>query len=367
MTKRLDRDDVEAAIVGGLLLSAGGSGGSGLGRNRAIGEMALTLSGVDLAGADELGDQALVMVASGIGAPASSRPRTEPRHAVESARRLAREIGGTVAAVMPAHVPGLNAWLVASELGIALLDAATNGRGHPTARLGSMGLAQQHDTSIIQVGVGGRRGESSLTVVAKGNFSATSEIMRAAAAANGGLVLASRGPITVDHIRRHGAVGALTTQFELGRAMLAAPRGTAAETAARFLRGEVLAEGRVISNSVAFDGAFDVGCVQIDGGEPVSLGVCNEYMTAERAGKRLYTFPDLIATIDPATGLGLEVSELVPGREAAVIVANRQGLPLGAGVLEAGAYEEIEQAMGTELRSYVLPNAANLEKGEERR
>jgi DUF917 family protein len=329
--------------------------------------MALTLSGVDLVGADELDDEALVMVSSGIGAPATSRPRTEPRHAVESARRLVREIGGTVAAVMPAHVPGLNAWLVASELGIALLDAATNGRGHPTARLGSMGLARQHDSSIIQVGIGGRRGEPALSVVARGSFSATSEIMRTAAAANGGLVLASRGPVTIGHVRRHGAVGALAAQIELGRVMLAAPRGTAADAAARFLRGEVLAIGRVTSNSVAFNGGFDVGQIHLDEAEPVSLGVCNEYMTAERAGKRLYTFPDLIATIDPATGLGLEVSELVPGREAALIVAGREGLPLGAGVLETDAYEEIEQAMGTDLRSYVLVNAANLERGEERK
>jgi DUF917 family protein len=324
--------------------------------------MALTLSGVDLVEADELGDQALVMVASGIGAPATSRPRTEPRHAVESARRLAREISGALAAVMPAHVPGLNAWLIASELGIALLDAATNGRGHPTARLGSMGLAQQHGSSIIQVGIGGRRGEPPLTVVARGNFSATSEIMRTAAAANGGLVLASRGPVTVSHVRRHGAVGALTSQIELGRVMLAAPRGTVADAAARFLRGEVLTIGRVTSNSVAFNGAFDVGRILIDGGEPVDLGVCNEYMTVERAGKRRCTFPDLIATIDPATGLGLEVLELVPGREAAVIVAGREGLPLGAGVLETDAYDEIEQAMGADLCSYLPRNVANLEE-----
>jgi hypothetical protein len=37
----------------------------------------------------------------------------------------------------PVHVPGMYAWLVAAELGIALADAACNGRGHPTVKMGS--------------------------------------------------------------------------------------------------------------------------------------------------------------------------------------------------------------------------------------
>ncbi|WP_426437023.1 DUF917 family protein [Bradyrhizobium genosp. P] len=349
MKRRLGRDDVEAAILGGLLLSAGGSGGSGIARNRAIGEMALAYSGVDLIHPNELAADELAIVASGIGAPASSKPRTEPRHAIESGRLLLREIDKPVTAVMPAHVPGLNAWLQASVLGLDLLDAATNGRGHPTVKLGSMGLAARPDISITQAAVGGRRGETALSVIATGDIGSTSEIMRSAAAANGGLILASRGPFRVDYIRQFGAVGALGFQIGLGRAILEG--SVAAEAAARFVRGEILVIGRVAANSVAFDGAFDVGRIEIDSGGRVRLGVCNEFMCADRAGERVYTFPDLVATVDPKTGVGLEISELKVGTEVAVIAAKKDRLPLGAGVLDPAAYDEIEHAMKTDLKT----------------
>lgn len=352
LRRRLGRDDIEAAVLGGLLLSAGGSGSSGLLRNRAIGEMALSFSGVDLVDAREHAPSALVIVATGIGAPSTSAPRTEPRNGIESARLLLQYIGKPVAAVIPAHVPGLNAWLQASVLGLDLLDVAANGRGHPTIRLGSMGLAMRPDITITQVAVGGRRGEMPVSIVATGDFASTSNIMHAAAAANRGLILASRGPITFEYTSRFGALGALSYQIGLGHAMIAARNGGegVALAAARFVGGEVLVIGRVIRNSVARKGAFDVGVIAIDGGQRIELGVCNEYMFVERRRERIYAFPDLIATLDPNSGLGLEISELRVGVDVAVIVSKKDNLPLGAGVLDDGAYHEIEQAMGMPFR-----------------
>ena len=354
MKRRLTRGDVEAAVYGGLLLSAGGSGGTGADRNRAIGEMALAYSGVDLVDPRGLDDAALAIVVTGVGAPATSRPRTEPRHAIESARLLLHAIDRPVAAVMPAHVPGMNAWLLASVLGLDLLDAATNGRGHPTPTLGAMGLASRPETTIIQTGVGGRRGETPVSIVAKGDFASTSAILRAAASANGGLILAARGPFTIEQVRKQGAALALSYQIDLGRAMLDAGTtgGSRIAAATQFLKGEVLVIGRVVENTVAYNGSLDVGSIVVADRSRIEIGVCNEYMCVEREGQRLFTFPDLIATIDPQTGLALEVSELVIGAEVAVIATSQDQLPLGAGVLEAVAYDEIERAMNTDLHNH---------------
>ncbi|WP_315837640.1 DUF917 family protein [Bradyrhizobium prioriisuperbiae] len=354
--RRLTRDDVEAAVLGGLLLSAGGSGGSGIARNRFIGEMALAYSGVRLVQAEELSAEDLAIVTSGIGAPASSKPRTEPRHAVESARLLIQDAKCYVAAVMPAHVPGMNAWLVASVLGLGLLDAATNGRGHPTPKLGAMGLASSPDVALTQAAVGGGQGEPPLSLLARGNLSATSEIMRNAAVSNGGLILASRGPFAVDWIRQRGAAGALSFQIDLGRTIVDAASSSkpVLDAVAHFLKGDILALGRVKANSVAFDGAFDVGHIDIDGGRIVRLGVCNEYMYADGVDGRAHTFPDLIATVDPKTGIALEVSELREGVDVAVVAARKETFPLGSGVLDPAAYDEIEQAMNVDLKSYAL-------------
>lgn len=354
--RRLTRDDVEAAVLGGLLLSAGGSGGSGIARNRFIGEMALAYSGVSMVRAEELSAEDFAIVTSGIGAPASSTPRTEPRHAVESARLLIEDAKCRVAAVMPAHVPGMNAWLVASVLGLGLLDAATNGRGHPTPKLGAMGLASSPDVAITQAAVGGGQGKPPISLVAHGNLSATSEIMRTAAVSNGGLILASRGPFAVDWIRQRGAAGALSFQIDLGRTIVDASSASrpVLDAIADFLKGEILTVGRVKANNVFFNGAFDVGHIDVEGGSIVRLGVCNEYMYADGADGRTYTFPDLLATVAPNTGIALEVSELREGVDVAVVAARKETFPLGSGVLDPSAYDEIEKAMKVDLTSYAL-------------
>ena len=54
MARRLTADDVEAGVVGGLFLSAGGSGRSAVAKNRGLGRMALDYGGVQLISIDEL-------------------------------------------------------------------------------------------------------------------------------------------------------------------------------------------------------------------------------------------------------------------------------------------------------------------------
>ena len=54
MTRMLTVDDVEAGLLGGLLLSAGGSGRNAVAKNRGLGQMALDYGGVRLVALDEL-------------------------------------------------------------------------------------------------------------------------------------------------------------------------------------------------------------------------------------------------------------------------------------------------------------------------
>jgi DUF917 family protein len=77
-------------------------------------------------------------------------------------------------------------------------------------------------------------------------------------------------------------------------------------------------------------------------------------MCAERDGERLRTFPDLIASLDPRSGIALEVSELKPTTEVAIVATAKDNLPLGAGVLDPSVCEEIERAMETRLAAHAL-------------
>lgn len=355
MGRKLDSTDLEAALIAGLFLSAGGSGRKAVARQRQLGQMALDYGGVDFAALDELDPDDVIITATGIGAPGGGAPVIAPRDSVDSARALLPYLPKPPAGVICGHVPGFNAWLVAAALGIKYVDAASNGRGHPTVMMGGMGLASRPHISITQIGMGGSSADGTLiSVTATGNISLTEKVLRAAATLNNGLVLATRGPLRASFVRENGAPGAITFQLDLGRAMLSVTGPDRVGATAEFLKGEVLVSGEVVSNSVRYGNGFDLGEMIVRGPQgEAKLGVYNEFMTAELGGKRVATFPDMIGTLDPDTGDPVAISELRPGERAAVIVAHRSSFPVGKGALDPAVFPEVEQAMGADLRSYL--------------
>lgn len=352
MRRTLGAADLEAAILGGLVLSAGGSGVASAARHRRLGEAALSWGAVRFATLDEFGDDEQLLVSTAVGAPGQTGAKTEPRDAVEAARAVIDASGIHVAGVIPGHVPGLYAWVIAAALGVPLVDAATNGRAHPTVAMGGMGLASRPEVTLWQAGSSG--GDAPLSVTVHGDLMKTSGVMRAAAVQNGGLINAVRGPFAVEFVRSHGAPGAITFAHGLGKAMLAATGDARVEAARATLAGE-LHTGDVIANDVGYREGFDVGrlAVRTSRGELV-LGVYNELMTATLDGERIATFPDMIASFSPDSGEPASVAELKPGARAAIVVASRARMPLGAGVFDAAAYPQVEQAMGEELARYAL-------------
>ncbi len=339
--KVLDPAALEAAIRGGLLLSAGGSGMASSARHRKLGEDALQRGSVKLAPISELKPDDAIIVSTAVGAPGAATARTEPQDAVDAARALIAASKREPKGVIPGHVPGLYAWTIAAALDIPLIDAATNGRAHPTQKMGGMGLASKPEVMLWQAG-----SAKDLQAVVHGNLTRTSNAMRAVAVQNGGLINAVRGPFDAGFVAKHGAPRAITFALELGEAM---KRGLAGAIA--FLKGAVLVEGEVTENRVVYREGFDVGTLRI--GE-VTLGVYNEFMTAERNGERLATFPDFLGSLDPVSGDPLAISELKPGRRVAIVCAPSATIPLGAGVFDRAVYPEVEAAMGVEIARYVF-------------
>jgi uncharacterized protein len=355
MPRSLTVDDLEPALAGGLFLSAGGSGKRSAARARALGGAALGCGDVRLVSLDDLRPDDPVITATAIGAPGVAEPPVMPRDSIDSARRLIAMLDVKPVGVICGHVPGFNAWLVAAALGLDYVDAASNGRGHPTVKMGGMGLASRPDLSIIQVACsGGGPARSPLRVMAEGDIVRTSNVMRQAAVVNGGLIYAARGPLTAGFIRENGAPGAITFQFELGRAMLRATGADRVRATVEFLDGTLLLQGEVSSNTVSYGGGFELGRMTVRGasGEAV-LGIYNEYMTADMDGERVATFPDMIGTLDPQTGEVVAISELPVGSQVAVIIAHRSKFPVGKGALDPVVFPEVEQAMGVDLRSYL--------------
>ena len=355
MARSLTADDLEPAQIGGLFLSAGGSGKRSAARGQELGRVALDYNDIRLVSLGELKPDSPVITATAIGAPGIADPAVMPRDSIDSARRLVAMLDQKPVGVICGHVPGFNAWLVAAALGLDYVDAASNGRGHPTVKMGGMGLASRPDISIIQVASsGGGAASSPLRFVAEGDIVRTSNVMRQAAIVNGGLIYAARGPLTAGFVKENGAAGAITFQLELGRAMLGANGADRVRAAVKFLGGTLLLQGEVSANTVTYGGGFDLGQMTVRGarGEAV-LGIYNEYMTADIDGQRVATFPDMIGTLDPLTGEPVAISELSRGSRVAVIVAHRSKFPIGKGALDPAVFPEVEKAMGVDLRSYL--------------
>ena len=84
--------------------------------------------------------------------------------------------------------------------------------------------------------------------------------------------------------------------------LTAQPRGPEAVigTVCDFLHGRVVGSGPVSKLELTCKNGFDVGTLYIGGLEATFW---NEFMTLEREGERLATFPDLITMLDAKTGM----------------------------------------------------------------
>lgn len=357
MICKLTHQDVAPAMVGGLLLSAGGSGLTrSLERHDVAAEVALGYGDVIFATLDELPADGWLLVSTSVGAPGFAEPELVLRDHVEAAKKLIEVLGSKPSGVICGHVPGFNGWLVAVALDVPYVDTAANGRGHPTVSMGGMGLASRPDVSIVQIAQAGyAETGSKISVVAEGNLIKTSSMMRHCASISGGLVASARGPYGVEFASENGASGAISFQIKLGQAMLSAQAGASRiKAAADFMKGDVLVTGTVIKNDVAYRDGFDVGEVHVsDGTRTIRLGVFNEFMTADVDGERVATFPDMIGSLEPKTGDPIAIAQMPEGTQVAIITSHHTKFPLGKGAIDQAVFAEVEKALGMEMFSYV--------------
>ena len=343
MARSMTREDVDALAVGGAILGGGGGGWSEDGRRD--GHLALDIGEVRLLDPREAPEEMLVAVSAALGAP-TEKGDTRPRHFIRSAELLweaGAEFQGLIAAENGGH-NSFGGWIQAAALGLPVVDAPADGRAHPTAMMGGMGLQRVEDyVSVKAVAC------EEVEAVARGSLQRTSNVARMIAQDVRALVAMTRDPVTVGYALEHGAPYAISKAIDLGRDfMAAAPGGADASVKAAMekLGGEVLCRGRVAEKSLEARGGFDVGSLFVDeGGRRLEVTYVNEYMTLEQEGRRLATFPDLVATFDeeghPVTSAAVEEGDLVY-----LTVTDRGKIPIGDGNRYPEVYEPIERALG---------------------
>lgn len=355
MAQRITSSDtLEAAVLGGALL--GGGGGGGIEEGRRLGKLALERGGPLLADPDELPPDGILLTVSAVGAPSAPDKAVSPEQYVAAVQRFGDIFDLEIAGLITNENGGMatiNGWLQSAALDIPVVDAPCNGRAHPTGPMGSMGLDADPEYVSRQVAIGGdpSRGQQVEASVAA-SLPTAAQMIREAAVAAGGLVAVARNPVTVSYAREHAAPGAIAEAIELGRLLLSdTPAAERAESCADYLGGQVLHRGVVGAKQLESRGGFDVGRLTIDDYE---LTLWNEYMTLDRSGERLGTFPDLIATLATDTALPLSSVEVQPGDEVLLLWAPRECLILGAGMRQPALFEAVEDVVSKEIISYVF-------------
>ncbi|MGZ4293472.1 MAG: DUF917 domain-containing protein [Solirubrobacteraceae bacterium] len=354
--RELDLHAVHAAVAGGSVLAAGGGGW--VDHGLLVGTTAVQYGTPRLAGLDELDPDAMLATVSAIGAPAAVGWEMRPGDYVRALQLLMEAVDepivGTVTAQNGSSTT-CNGWVASAVLGTVVVDAAGDGRAHPTGKMGSFGLAADDDYQTVQAVAGGKRSEDRyLEVVARGSVRHTANVLRTASHQSGGFISCARNPLPVSFVAEHAAVGAISFALDLGEAILAAePRGAQRmiDVTAERLGGRILATGRVRRRVLRTENAFDIGTVEV---AELELGFVNEYLTAEAAGERLATFPDVLTTLSVQTGRIISIANLREGDEVAVLHVPKANVPLGDGVREPSVYPEVEAMLGKPLAEYAL-------------
>jgi DUF917 family protein len=344
---------VRTAAYGGAVL--GGGGGGEIEGGLRLGRLALEAGRPRLVTLDEMDEKACLVTVSAVGAPAAADKYLEPMHYVRALELLTAHLPSPVAGLITNENGGmatLNGWFQSAVTGLPVVDAPCNGRAHPTGLMGAMGLNAVAGYVSRQAAVGGDPDTGRhVQIYVEGSLAAASQMVRQAAIEAGGLVAVARNPVTAAYVREHGAPGALQQALEVGRAFLgAAGPLEASEAVCRVLGGEVVCRSRVVGLTLRTDGGFDVGTVDLEGG--CSLTFWNEYMTLEKDGQRLATFPDLITTLSASEARPIGSAELRVGDDLLVVRVPRKNLRLGGGMQQPELFRAAERAVGEELIRY---------------
>jgi DUF917 family protein len=354
--RELDLHAVHAAVAGGSVLAAGGGGW--VDHGMLVGTTAVQYGTPRLVSLDELDPDAMLATVSAIGAPAAVGWEMRPGDYVRALELLMEAVEvpivGTVTAQNGSSTT-CNGWVASAVLGTVVVDAAGDGRAHPTGKMGSFGLAADDDYETVQAVAGGNRSENRyLEVVTRGTVRHTANVLRTASDQSGGFISCARNPLPAAFVAEHAAVGAISFALDLGEAILAAePDGPQRmiEATAEHLGGRILTTGVVRSRALRTDNAFDIGTIEVN---DLELGFVNEYLTAESSGERLATFPDVLTTLSVQTGRIVSIANLREGDEVAVLHVPKANVPLGDGVREPSVYPEVEAMLGKPLAEYAL-------------
>lgn len=352
----INRETGRRAIYGGLFL--GGGGGGSLAGGLEVLEESLKYGGVKLTDIEELDDNDTILTASLVGSPASKDKFVGEKHYIEVYELFKKTYDANIAGIITNEMGAqavTNGWLASSIMKIPYINAACNGRAHPTGAMGSMDLVSKKDYLTIQAAAGGKE-KRDISLVAKGSIESTSSLVRAASIEAGGFVTVLRNPIDVEYVRKNAAIKSINQAIEIGE-ILISNMGNPDEIVKKLenlIDLEVLCKGEISEFQLETKGGLDLGSLIIEAGDKkFEVTIWNEYITVDdKDGVRQATFPDLIAILDAETGLPIISAELETGREVILVNVDKKRLILGSSMYNMDLLSQVEEVLDKELVKY---------------
>jgi DUF917 family protein len=357
---RITEEQVSQAVFGGCIF--GGGGGGRIKNGLEMGRMALSYGPINLEPVDALDDDDIVITASAVGAPSAGSRYITPDYYIDSVKILLKNqqiIPSGVITNENGASGTINGWLQAAALGIPVIDAPADGRAHPTAIMGSMGLAADKSYISCQAALGGNPREGRyIEIVVRGSFERAAGIIRRASVEAGGTVIVARDPLRVSFLKERAALGAISQAIDLGKVYFdSRERGAdyCVRSICEHLGGTVIGRGVVENLSLMMRGGFDIGemTVKSDDQNRWNVFFWNEYIGIESQGERLATFPDLIMTLSAKDGYPVISAELKEGMDIYLISVGKENIKLGYGLKLIEAYRAVEEATGREVIKYL--------------
>ncbi len=336
----------KSLVYGGAIL--GGGGGGTIEEGVHFIEEVFKLNPPTLITLDTLENQEKIVTVSMVGAP-SAQKKLPFKYLTESFRYFQEKYNASISGIITNEMgpfASVNGLLQSAATSIPIVDAPANGRAHPLSAMGAMGLSKIKEYISYQAGVSDK-----IKVWVESDINNASRLMREAAVLSGGLISITRNPVNASYLQENGAIGAIEFTHNLGEIWLNENNSKQKiEKSITFLKGEILGKFLIKDVILSMEGGFDIGKVLFDEYE---LVFWNEYMSLEKGQKRISTFPDLVVTFDPRTGLPLCSYELQKGREIIVAYTNYKNIILGSGMKDKELFRYTEEVIGKELISYL--------------
>lgn len=328
---RIDRTALADLAQGAAFLGSGGGGDPYY--SLLLGQAELErIDAFDLVSLDSLADDALVVPCGWIGAPTVSVEKLPSgQEALAGLRRLEREMGRRVDAVLPIEIGGGNglAPLVsASRLGVPVVDADGMGRAFPESQMAIFNIrGLSACPSVLTAACG------SLTVIETPDNLTHERVARGLSVALGGIAHMVEYPLTGREAKDHAIGGSVSAAIAIGAAVrearargddpFAALYAALRATSLYPFAGELF-DGKIVDLERETQGGFSVGRVVIEGfggAGRMELVFQNENLVARRDGDVVAMVPDLITVMDRETADSITTERLKYGQRVKVVGA----------------------------------------------